>query len=127
MKAIGLFMEAYKINQVTLACLKKVLPDNLKTKHFVILCFLYLSDKAVSPAALAKVFHLSRPVISSALHRLEDYDYIKLVSSPYDGRGKFVSISHSGRAIVENINDDFQDLFDNAYELSHLNIQKTPL
>ena len=89
------------IEQLARTRLERVLPDELKMSHFVLLNHLARQGGDWSPARLASAFQVTKGAITNTVQRLESRGLVKVVPDPGDGRGKLVSLTAAGRDVRE--------------------------
>ena len=58
--------------------------------------------------ALSRELGISKPVITRALNRLEDYSYVIRLDDPTDQRSIYVQVTNSGEAFVEYLTGLFE-------------------
>ena len=92
-----LFSELLMAEQLARNRLSKVLPKGMELSHFGVLNLLARQQSEMSPAALARAFHVTRGAMTNTLAKLEWAGYIHIRPDWDDARRKMVSISPAGR------------------------------
>lgn len=95
--SVALFAELFMAEQLARARLSKALPKGMEISHFSVLNYLSRKDGDVTPADLARAFHLTRGAMTNTLKRLEHAGYVHIFGDWDDARRKRVSISPAGR------------------------------
>lgn len=78
-----------------------------RSQH-VMLMYLYHCEKIPSQAEMAKAFGISPAAVTGTLQKLEKAGFIE--RSMRNGREKEITVSETGRAIVERTKQIFKDL-----------------
>ncbi|MCC5963892.1 MAG: MarR family transcriptional regulator [Rhodobacteraceae bacterium] len=78
--------------------LSKVLPKGMELSHFGVLNLLSKYQTEMSPAELARSFHVTRGAMTNTLAKLEWAGYVHIRPDWDDARRKMVAISPAGRA-----------------------------
>jgi DNA-binding MarR family transcriptional regulator len=94
--ATALFSEMLTADQLIRARLSRALPKGMELSHFILLNYLAEHRDEPSPAALARVFHLTRGAVTNTLARLEWAGYVHIRPDWDDARRKRVAISDAG-------------------------------
>ena len=89
------------IDQLARAKLERVLPDDLKISHFVVLNHLVRLGGEWNPARLAAAFQITKAAMTNTLKRLEARGLVRIEADPADGRAKLVSLTPAGKAVRE--------------------------
>ena len=72
-----------------------------------------VSTKETSPSELCKELNMSSQFMSQVLNRLEDVRYIQRKPSPEDKRKTLVSLTKTGRNLVQEIYDEREEWLTN--------------
>ncbi|TVS01088.1 MAG: MarR family transcriptional regulator [Rhodobacteraceae bacterium] len=78
--------------------LSKTLPKGMELSHFGVLNLLAKHQTEMSPAELARAFHVTRGAMTNTLAKLEWAGYIHIRPDWEDARRKMVAISPAGRS-----------------------------
>lgn len=95
---IALFSEIVMVETLARNRLARVLPKGMELSHFMVLNHFARLGGEKTPAQLARVFHLTKGAMTNTVARLEAAGYVHVRPDWEDGRRKFVSISHAGKA-----------------------------
>ncbi len=96
--ANALFSELLMADQLARNRLSKVLPKGMELSHFGVLNLLVRQQVELSPADLARAFHVTRGAMTNTLTKLEWAGYVHIRPDWDDARRKMVAISPAGRA-----------------------------
>ena len=96
--ANALFSELLMADQLARNRLSKVLPKGMELSHFGVLNLLVRQQVELSPADLARAFHVTRGAMTNTLNKLEWAGYVHIRPDWDDARRKMVAISPAGRA-----------------------------
>jgi DNA-binding MarR family transcriptional regulator len=96
--ANALFSELLMADQLARNRLSKVLPKGMELSHFGVLNLLSKYQTEMSPAELARAFHVTRGAMTNTLAKLEWAGYVHIRPDWDDARRKMVAISPAGRA-----------------------------
>ncbi len=96
--ANALFSELLMADQLARNRLSKVLPKGMELSHFGVLNLLARQQVELSPADLARAFHVTRGAMTNTLNKLEWAGYVHIRPDWDDARRKMVAISPAGRA-----------------------------
>lgn len=95
--ANALFSELLMADQLARNRLSKVLPRGMELSHFGVLNLLVRQQAELSPADLARAFHVTRGAMTNTLNKLEWAGYVHIRPDWEDARRKMVAISPAGR------------------------------
>lgn len=70
-----------------------------------------LQMPAVSPQVLARVLHITPGTLTQTAARLEKRQYIFICADPKDARKKMISLSRTGKDILEGVDKYFKVFF----------------
>lgn len=96
--ANALFSELLMADQLARNRLSKTLPKGMELSHFGVLNLLARQQTEMSPAELARAFHVTRGAMTNTLAKLEWAGYIHIRPDWEDARRKMVAISPAGRS-----------------------------
>ncbi len=96
--ANALFSELLMADQLARNRLSKTLPKGMELSHFGVLNLLAKHQTEMSPAELARAFHVTRGAMTNTLAKLEWAGYIHIRPDWEDARRKMVAISPAGRS-----------------------------
>ena len=96
--ANALFSELLMADQLARNRLSKVLPKGMELSHFGVLNLLVRQQVELSPADLARAFHVTRGAMTNTLNKLEWAGYVHIRPDWDDARRKMVAISPAGRS-----------------------------
>ena len=91
-----LFSEISTIDQLIIAKISKILPDNMAISHLSVLNHLCSIQSEKTPMQLAKSFHVTKGAMTNTLSKLEASGYINIRPDWTDARKKQVKISKAG-------------------------------
>jgi len=100
--AFRLFNEVGIIDQLASAALRQALPHPLNPTTFGILNHFVRLGDGKTPSGLAKAFQMTKPSMTSALAKLEQFDLVRIEPDADDGRTKRVFITAEGRELRTN-------------------------
>ncbi len=95
--ANALFSELLMADQLARNRLSKTLPKGMELSHFGVLNLLAKQQTEMSPAELARAFHVTRGAMTNTLAKLEWAGYVHIRPDWEDARRKMVAISSAGR------------------------------
>ncbi len=95
--ANALFSELLMADQLARNRLSKTLPKGMELSHFGVLNLLAKQQTEMSPAELARAFHVTRGAMTNTLAKLEWAGYVHIRPDWEDARRKMVAISPAGR------------------------------
>ena len=93
---IALFSELVASEQKVRQRLSRALPYEMELSHFMLLNYLSLQNREMSPAQLARTFNLTKGAMTNTLSKLESAGYIHIRPDWDDARKKMVGISLAG-------------------------------
>ena len=96
--ANALFSELLMADQLARNRLSKTLPKGMELSHFGVLNLLARQQSEMSPAELARAFHVTRGAMTNTLAKLEWAGYVHIRPDWEDARRKMVAISPAGRS-----------------------------
>ncbi len=96
--ANALFSELLMADQLARNRISRVLPKGMELSHFGVLNLLARAQAEMSPAELARAFHVTRGAMTNTLAKLEWAGYVHIRPDWDDARRKMVAISPAGRA-----------------------------
>lgn len=96
--ANALFSELLMADQLARNRLSRTLPKGMELSHFGVLNLLARQQTEMSPAELARAFHVTRGAMTNTLAKLEWAGYIHIRPDWEDARRKMVAISPAGRS-----------------------------
>lgn len=114
--ANALFSELLMADQLARNRLSKVLPKGMELSHFGVLNLLARLSAEMSPAELARAFHVTRGAMTNTLTKLEWAGYVHIRPDWDDARRKMVAISPSGRAARDAALAAITPLIDDAVQ-----------
>ena len=114
--ANALFSELLMADQIARNRLAKVLPKGMELSHFGVLNLLARPQIEMSPAELARAFHVTRGAMTNTLAKLEWAGYVHIRPDWDDARRKMVTISPSGRAARDAALAAITPLIDDAVQ-----------
>ena len=114
--ANALFSELLMADQLARNRLSKVLPKGMELSHFGVLNLLCRLKVEMSPAELARAFHVTRGAMTNTLSKLEWAGYVHIRPDWDDARRKMVAISPSGRAARDAALASITPLIDDAVQ-----------
>ncbi len=112
--ANALFSELLMADQLARNRLSKVLPKGMELSHFGVLNLLARQQTELSPAELARAFHVTRGAMTNTLNKLDWAGYVHIRPDWDDARRKMVAISPAGRAARDAALAAITPLIDNA-------------
>ena len=112
--ANALFSELLMADQLARNRLSKVLPKGMELSHFGVLNLLVRQQVELSPADLARAFHVTRGAMTNTLNKLEWAGYVHIRPDWDDARRKMVAISPAGRAARDAALAAISPLIDDA-------------
>ncbi|MEP2782489.1 MAG: MarR family transcriptional regulator [Pseudoruegeria sp.] len=98
--AATLFSELFVVGQMARSQISRALPKGMELSHFSVLNLLAHVRDERSPAQLAATLHVTRGAMTNTLSKLEWAGYVHIRPDWDDARRKFVAISPSGRAAL---------------------------
>lgn len=114
--ANALFSELLMADQLARNRLSKVLPKGMELSHFGVLNLLVRQQVELSPADLARAFHVTRGAMTNTLAKLEWAGYVHIRPDWDDARRKMVAISPAGRAARDAALAAITPLIDDAVQ-----------
>ncbi len=114
--ANALFSELLMADQLARNRLSKVLPRGMELSHFGVLNLLVRQQEELSPADLARAFHVTRGAMTNTLAKLEWAGYVHIRPDWDDARRKMVAISPAGRAARDAALAAITPLIDDAVQ-----------
>ncbi|WP_071795851.1 MarR family winged helix-turn-helix transcriptional regulator [Natronohydrobacter thiooxidans] len=115
--ANALFSELLMADQLARNRLSKVLPKGMELSHFGVLNLLVRQQVELSPADLARAFHVTRGAMTNTLAKLEWAGYVHIRPDWDDARRKMVAISPAGRAARDAALAAITPLIDDAVQM----------
>ncbi|MFN7003025.1 MAG: MarR family winged helix-turn-helix transcriptional regulator [Roseinatronobacter sp.] len=115
--ANALFSELLMADQLARNRLSKVLPKGMELSHFGVLNLLVRQQVELSPADLARAFHVTRGAMTNTLAKLEWAGYVHIRPDWDDARRKMVAISPAGRAARDAALAAISPLIDDAVQM----------
>ncbi|MCC5956567.1 MAG: MarR family transcriptional regulator [Natronohydrobacter sp.] len=115
--ANALFSELLMADQLARNRLSKVLPKGMELSHFGVLNLLVRQQVELSPADLARAFHVTRGAMTNTLTKLEWAGYVHIRPDWDDARRKMVAISPAGRAARDAALAAITPLIDDAVQM----------
>ena len=115
--ANALFSELLMADQLARNRLSKVLPKGMELSHFGVLNLLVRQQVELSPADLARAFHVTRGAMTNTLAKLEWAGYVHIRPDWDDARRKMVAISPAGRAARDAALAGITPLIDDAVQM----------
>ncbi len=112
--ANALFSELLMADQLARNRLSKVLPKGMELSHFGVLNLLMRHQAELSPAELARAFHVTRGAMTNTLNKLNWAGYVHIRPDWDDARRKMVSISPAGRTARDTALAAIAPLIDDA-------------
>lgn len=112
--ANALFSELLMADQLARNRLSKVLPKGMELSHFGVLNLLARQQTELSPAELARAFHVTRGAMTNTLNKLNWAGYVHIRPDWDDARRKMVAISPAGRAARDTALAAITPLIDDA-------------
>jgi len=112
--ANALFSELLMADQLARNRLSKVLPKGMELSHFGVLNLLVRQQDELSPADLARAFHVTRGAMTNTLNKLEWAGYVHIRPDWDDARRKMVAISPAGRSARDAALAAISPLIDDA-------------
>lgn len=112
--ANALFSELLMADQLARNRLSKVLPKGMELSHFGVLNLLARQQTELSPAELARAFHVTRGAMTNTLNKLNWAGYVHIRPDWDDARRKMVAISPAGRAARDSALAAITPLIDDA-------------
>ncbi len=85
------------VNQLALARLARLMPDDLHVAHFGVLNHLVRLGDGRTPLQIASAFQVSKATMTNTLMRLAEKELIRFQVNPSDGRSKLVMLTPRGR------------------------------
>jgi DNA-binding MarR family transcriptional regulator len=98
---VQVFTQIAIIDQLVSLRLERVLPEGLSHAQFGILTQLGRAHGDVTPAELARVFHVTKGAVTNTLQRLEAQGFVTVEPDPTDGRRKRIFVTPAGAAAHE--------------------------
>ncbi|MGY6548597.1 MAG: MarR family winged helix-turn-helix transcriptional regulator [Roseinatronobacter sp.] len=121
-----LFSELLMADQLARNRLSRVLPKGMELSHFGVLNLLVRQQAELSPADLARAFHVTRGAMTNTLAKLEWAGYIHIRPDWDDARRKMVALSPAGRAARDAALAAISPLLDDAVrELGEERVRQT--
>ncbi len=114
--ANALFSELLMADQLARNRLSKVLPKGMELSHFGVLNLLVRLQEEMTPAELARAFHVTRGAMTNTLNKLEWAGYVHIRPDWDDARRKKVAISPAGRAARDAALAAITPLIDDAVQ-----------
>lgn len=114
--ANALFSELLMADQLARNRLSKVLPKGMELSHFGVLNLLVRLQEEMTPAELARAFHVTRGAMTNTLNKLEWAGYVHIRPDWDDARRKKVAISPTGRAARDAALAAITPLIDDAVQ-----------
>ncbi len=111
-----LFSELLMADQLARNRLSKVLPKGMELSHFGVLNLLSRLQTEMTPAELARAFHVTRGAMTNTLNKLEWAGYVHIRPDWDDARRKMVAISPAGRAARDAALAAITPLIDDAVQ-----------
>lgn len=115
--ANALFSELLMADQLARNRLSKVLPKGMELSHFGVLNLLVRQQAELSPADLARAFHVTRGAMTNTLNKLEWAGYVHIRPDWDDARRKMVAISPAGRSARDAALAAITPLIDDAVRM----------
>ena len=112
--ANALFSELLMADQLARNRLSKVLPKGMELSHFGVLNLLARQQTELSPAELARAFHVTRGAMTNTLNKLDWAGYVHIRPDWDDARRKMVAISPAGRTARDSALAAITPLIDDA-------------
>lgn len=102
---IRFFNEIGIIEQLSRNLLERHLPDGMTYAQVSLLMHLSHQppDAAQTPARLASAMQVTKGAMTNTLQRLDARGLIHIRPDPTDGRGKRVTVSEAGRAVMPSV------------------------
>lgn len=84
---------------------KKDLP--IRSSEMGVLIYIQKQDQAITPLMISQFFKIAKPSVTAMVNELMKKKYLVKNPSPSDKRSYTVSITESGKALVESTQDEY--------------------